>query len=143
MTRRTAAPRIAAALAAALALSACATQEAPRSATQGAARAPARDAVKLHVAEVAPAERIELAREGQLQTPLRMNPEATGAPRPREHNGEGMVLDTQRLAEAGVDISPDLRVWEERGGRAALQYGPRPRNAADLALSPGVYVGRY
>ena len=142
MTPRTA-PRLAAALAAALALSACATQEAPQSATQRAAQAPASDAVKLHVVDVEPGKRIELAREGQLQTPLRMPPEATGAPRPREHNGEGMVLDTQRLAEAGVDISPNVRVWEEQGGRADLEYGPRPRSAADLALSPGVYVGRY
>lgn len=145
MSRRPEAPLLSAsrplvAAAAALALSACAAQQAPEAAAQRAAAAPQRDLPVLPTVEPTETVRIAHAREGQLQTPLRLTPEATGAPPPRERNPHGQTITAERLVAAGVDITPDVRVWHERGGLGRLRYGPWPASAADLALTPGVRV---
>lgn len=134
----TARPLVAAA--AALALSACAGQQGPEATVQRGAAAPQRDLPVLLTVEPTDKVRIAHAREGQLQTPLRLPPEATGAPPPRERNPHGRTITAERLVAAGADIAPDLRVWHERGGLGRLRHGPWPASAADLALTPGVRV---
>ena len=118
------------------ALTACATQD---DAVQRN-RVPGNDLGALRLADVPEDERIELARKGQLQTPLRLSPEATGAPPPVDRSPNGPMLDAGTLVRAGVDIRPDVRVWVEQGGLARLNYGPRPRSETDLSFRPGVAV---
>lgn len=61
----------------------------------------------------------ERARQGQLETPLELSPENTGAPAAA---GQGRTnLTAQELAAAGIDISPDVRVKRPSG---QILYGP-------------------
>ncbi|RDC72801.1 hypothetical protein DLJ49_09270 [Rhodovulum sp. 12E13] len=145
MTRRLDAPVVRAfrplvAVAAALALSACAAQQGAEATAQRGAVAPQRHLPVLLTVEPTEEVRIAHARDGQLQTPLRLSPEATGAPPPRARNPHGQTITAERLVAAGADITPDLRVWHERGGLGRLRHGPWPASAADLALTPGVRV---
>lgn len=135
------AARLALPLAAALGLSACAaTQEEP-AADRSAGPREALGALSLE--EVAPRRQLELAREGQLQTPLRLPPELTGAPAPQDRSRDGPAVTEEALAAAGLDLDPELRVWVLQGGEARLDYGPAPTSAANPALSPGVLLDPF
>jgi hypothetical protein len=149
MIRQTAdaAPRRAARLAlplcAAFALGACAVPENPAGLVPASRAADGAVQTPYGVLVLTDAQRraeIRAARKGQLQTPLRLPPQATGAPDPRERGRDEIVVGERDLLAAGVDIAPDVRVWNERNGFARLIYGPRPQNAADLALGRAVEV---
>ena len=66
-------------------------------------------------------QREELARKAQLQTPLVLSPETTGAPG-ATNGGAGQAISASELAAAGIDISPETRVYS--GSRQI--YGPSP-----------------
>lgn len=92
------------------------------------------------VTDPAPKDRVRLAREAQLQTPLRLDPEVTGAP-PASEGDTIMQVDQNKLAAAGVDIAPDTRVWVRQGGTTVQRYGPpQGSGGAVEALTPAVQV---
>lgn len=106
-------------LLAALALSACATT------TDAPDRAQVSQPVRPVPVDVPDRVRVALAREAQLQTPLVLAPEQTGAPPPRHDYAMGLDVGAPELAASGVDISPDVRVWQRFPAGSRLIYGPR------------------
>lgn len=121
-------------LVAALALSACATTTPMDAADRARVSQPVRP-VPVDVPEEV---RVKLAREGQLQTPLELRPEATGAPPPTNDYAAGLDVGAPELVAGGVDISPDVRVWQRFPAGSRQIYGPPP--GAALATTPPVRV---
>jgi hypothetical protein len=115
-----------------LALSACATT------TEAPDRAQVSQPVRPVPVEVPEELRIELAREAQLQTPLVLAPEETGAPAPFHQYAMGLDAGAPELVAGGVDISPDVRVWQRFAAGSRQIYGPRPGTAP--ATTPPVRV---
>ena len=117
---------------AALAVSACATT------TEAPDRAQVSQPVRPVPVDVPEEVRVTLAREAQLQTPLVLAPEATGAPPPLHDYAMGLDVGAPDLVAGGVDISPDTRVWQRFPAGARQIYGPRPSTA--VATTPPVRV---
>jgi hypothetical protein len=111
-------------LTAALALGACAQAPATADGTV-AQQAQARPAHTLApTRELTGPQGARTAREAQLQTPLRLSPEVTGAPPPRF--GGDVTVSAPELVAEGADISPSVRVWRGPAERPTLLYGPAP-----------------
>ena len=111
-------------LTAALALGACAQAPATADGTV-AGQAQARPVYALTpTTRLSGQERARTAREAQLQTPLRMSPEVTGAPSPRT-DGD-VSVSAGELVDAGADIAPAVRVWRGPAETPTLLYGPVP-----------------
>ncbi len=111
-------------LTAALALGACAQAPVTADGTV-AGQAQARPAHTLApTRELTGPEGARTAREAQLQTPLRLAPEVTGAPPAR--TGGDLSVSAAVLADAGADIAPSVRVWRGPAESPTLLYGPAP-----------------
>lgn len=125
---------------AALALAAC--SDPMQATTEAGAQPPARDAiVVLDPSQVSERKRVRVTREGQLQTPLVLIPEATGAPLPyHETNPNGMQLDQNALVSGGVDTRPRTSIWTRKGGSTHLVYGQPGSGAAHGARPTGIQV---
>jgi len=119
-------------LLAALALSACATT------TEAPDRAQVSQPVRPVPEDVPEEVRVTLAREAQLQTPLVLVPEATGAPRADRQHAAGLDAGAPELVAGGVDIAPRVRVWQRFAAGSRQIYGPR--TGAALATTPPVRV---
>ncbi|MEM0937038.1 MAG: hypothetical protein AAF646_08590 [Pseudomonadota bacterium] len=122
--------RTSSAIGAAALLSACVSTD-PQTAT--ATSADARPA-ELRTITVSESERRDLAREVQLQTPVELPPENTGAPPPGFHGNSVDVGSPELLAE-GADITADLRVWQRWTAGTRQIYGPQP-TAIDPIIRP-------
>ena len=111
-------------LTAALALGACAQAPATADGTV-AGQAQARPGYALTpTTPLTGQARVDAAREAQLQTPLRLTPEVTGAPPAR--TGGDLSVSAGELVDAGADIAPSVRVWRGPAERPTLLYGPAP-----------------
>ena len=118
------------------ALAACA--KAPESGMEeGAEKPPAR----LATVEVSDVKRQRLARAAQLQTPLSLPPQATGAPAAETYYANGLDVGALELQGGGVDISPDLRVWQRWPETTRQIYGSEP-TPLDPILQPVVIPTR-
>lgn len=124
------------AVAALVALGACAQE--PQSATKASAAPPP---AQLQTVEVPLEQRWRLSREAQLQTPLELPPEATGAPGAHHFYANGADIGRPELLAAGVNIEPDVRVWQSWPAGTRQIYGPQP-SAARPILQPVVIPTR-
>ncbi|MEM1431474.1 MAG: hypothetical protein AAGG09_18615 [Pseudomonadota bacterium] len=102
-------------------LGACSSE--PQSAVNARAAPPP---AELQTIDATDAQVLRLSREAQLQTPLDLPPEATGAPPPDNFHANGMDVGAPELQAGGVDISPDVRVWQRWPAGTRQIYGPRP-----------------
>lgn len=113
------------------ALAACASE--PQSAVNSSATArPA----ELKTIEVTEEKRRELSRDLQLQTPISLPPEDTGAPQPHFY-ANGSDIGRPELVAGGVKVDPQVRVWQRWPAGTRQIYGPQP-NAVDPILQPVV-----
>lgn len=77
----------------------------------------------------------DLAREAQLQTPLRLNPENTGAPAPRSQGNQ--AISARELAAAGINISSEVRVRRPNG---TVIFGPAENSPQAVVTTPPARV---
>jgi len=115
------AARLSLGLAGLLVLGACAHE--PQSAMNATAAPPP---AQLRTVDVSDSERRRVSREAQLQTPLTLPPEATGAPAAHNFHANGDDIGAPELRAGGVDIAPDVRVWQQWPAGTRQIYGPRP-----------------
>ncbi len=113
------------------ALAACASE--PQSAVNSSATArPA----ELKTIDVPEEKRRELSRDLQLQTPISLPPEDTGGPQPHYYPN-GSEIGRDELVAGGVNVEPQLRVWQRWPAGTRQIYGPQP-SAVDPILQPVV-----